>query len=82
MSGTEIFPSGLTGAVTDSSGLRHTDICNLSSAPMRYSSAPIAVRSEASGSTGVLSHPTKSQAAAMAIHHDLLICYLALRPLL
>ena len=38
MIGTEILPSGLTGAVTDSSGFRHTVTCTRSSTPMRYSS--------------------------------------------
>ena len=33
-SGVEILPSGRTGIVTDSSGLRHTNTCNTSPGPM------------------------------------------------
>jgi len=33
-SGTEIMPSGRTGTVMPSSGLRHTDTCTMSSTPM------------------------------------------------
>src|SRR5690606_26458150 len=37
-SGDDTLPSGRTGTDTESSGLRHTNICNVSPGPMMYPS--------------------------------------------
>ena len=46
-SGVEILPSGRTGTVTDSSGLRQTNTCKVSPGPMMYSGVD-----DGSGGTG------------------------------
>src|SRR4030088_3405312 len=78
MSGNEIFPSGLTGAVMDNSGLRHTVTCTRSSTPMRYSSTFANGRSALSTGAGTLSQPaTSSATTVIPTHPNLFIYHLA-----
>jgi len=59
-----IFPSGLTGAVTDSSGLRHTVTSHHVVRPMRTSSTFTGARSAAPTGADTLSQPRTIRATA------------------
>src|SRR5207248_747404 len=69
-SGIETRPSGRTGTVTVSSGLRHTKIFRLSPGPMRYSADGNEEAGGAGGSSGAPPHPvSKMEPIGLHVAH-------------
>src|SRR5215469_6909238 len=68
-SGIETRPSGRTGTVTVSSGLRHTKIFRLSPGPIRYSAEGNEAAGGGGGNSGAPPHPAwvRTEAAVIAL---------------
>src|SRR5689334_12350275 len=65
-SGIETRPSGRTGTVTVSSGLRHTKMLRLSPGPIRYSAEGKEEAGGAGGNGGAPPHPARRRVAIAA----------------